>query len=875
MNWRQIGWAVFFAITMVYARMLINSAIPSFVNICLMLTAISTMALLLILIASRLSRISSALWITLACFVYLGAFRYEAMFGSLPGPEILFYTQEITHLLPSLLEVIDLMFIVSLLAASTVLVVSGNFCRINQTDTSRAAAFTAMALLTLSAGQWFFLPSTSQASDPIAWWVGQHLRMKQAPQETDELFEADYKRFLGFHGIERSGIDDLRFPLCHTPLDASRPTDQSAIVLVLENVGLSEMSSMPNLMRFANQHLWFKDFMSAGTKSVQAMPAFFSGLPPNPQGNYLWRRPLPNMPSVARTLSQHGYETAYFHGSDLSFEQQRHYLQRAEFKNIFELGDYDYPIYGWGYDDKSMLSELQRWVEQQQSPYFAALATLSTHHPYELPQNNTGQNTRLNMTEKQALAYQFLDDALGTFFSWFEAQDALLIIVGDHAPDFGDQQQRFKIPFIIAGAEQEDTARNLTEKKGISYDLPNTLMNALGLPDLPCSPGHRLLASYQGTADRVRYTVAGNALEAVYLHDLATPVAFNKSTFKFHEVASSGGLGNTIDISEVPETTIDVFQSIMRVHHFLLEENAYSAFPKNAYSPVPKNAYSPVPINAYSPVPINAYSPVPINAYSPVQEVTASETDQAGSNTETIFVSHRGNTRGEDPTRENTREAISDAISADMEWVEIDIQVDRNGLPFLFHDPEVLINEEVVRLGELTIDEIRGYGDMANVMTLEEATQEFSSEANLAIELKPVDHIAKHIGVTQRVRHLINSRPGNRRIILDSFNSTLLQSIQKDCRCEVGIDHPYREPVNKNDLQHYASLGYDWLYLEQSVVNAELIDRAHRHGLKVMAYTINSPDALNPLLATPPDGIITDHSELKDQWQAMRAKASD
>ena len=43
-----------------------------------------------------------------------------------------------------------------------------------------------------------------------------------------------------------------------------------------------------------------------------------------------------------------------------------------------------------------------------------------------------------------------------------------------------------------------------------------------------------------------------------------------------------------------------------------------------------------------------------------------------------------------------------------------------------------------------------------------------------------------------------------------------------------------------------------------SLVTAELLDRAHRKGIEVHAWTINERDEMDALLAIGTDGIITD-----------------
>lgn len=834
MNWKHLSWALAFSTSMLVARIVVGEFSPTLVDGLTALALSTSVAYLLSLFLSYVPKLISGFLILVVCAFYLGAFRYEAVFGVLPGTEILFYAGEISHLLPSVLGELDAAFVLMLVTLSPALIFWGVYCWRRESASSPSAALIILSLLVFTTMQSFLTPPTSASSEPSVWLLSQLLLKSESASATTELTETDFADFLSFHGAPRAAPSDPRFPLCRdVGADVGRhPRDQSVIILILENVGNDEMRYLPHLTRFANEHIWLRDFMSVGTKSVQAMPAYFGGLPPNPHANYLWQRPLPKMPSLTRHLSDEGYTSAYFHGGDLSFEQQRHYLNQSGFEHIFEFGDYDYPIYGWGYDDASMFFELQHWAEQQKTPYFAAMATISTHHPYILPDDFSPAVQSLDDESRDSLAqvqaYEFLDKTLQNFFDWFETQNALLLIVGDHAPDRGDQKHKFQVPLIVAGLDPSTQAaiKASNSRRGIGYDLPNTVLEALGLSPLACSPGLPLLALEDETGDRHRYTVAGNSLDVVYFHDIENPVAFEKRSLAFYEAAPEGGLGHQIPTEDISGDTLNWFQSIMRVHIDLLEQNAYA----------------------------------------PAYVDTKTVLETRPSDHETIFVAHRGNTQGEDRQRENSRAAIQATIESGMTWVEVDIQADQRGEPFLFHDPTVRIDDELYHLNTLSLDQIKALPGMQHVISLEEALETFAEDINFAIEVKPLNHVAMLTRLAQRVRSLINSRPGNNQVIVDSFDLTLLRSIQRDCQCEVGFDHPYRQPVSQDDLTHYAMLGLDWIYLEQSVLDEALLDQAHQAGIKVMGYTINAIDTLSPEIQTRLDGVMTDRSDLKLEW---------
>lgn len=170
------------------------------------------------------------------------------------------------------------------------------------------------------------------------------------------------------------------------------------MLLILESVGETEVYEdvagrpvMPSLRRIATENLHFTDFYPAGDKSCQAMPAVFAGMPAQPAGNLLWRTPLNALECLPLALRERGYRTAYFHGSDLGFEQQRDFLRMAGFEELHELDVRDpTPVYGWGLSDRVTLGRLRTWLEQRRTedpdePFLAVWFSLSSHDPFLLP----------------------------------------------------------------------------------------------------------------------------------------------------------------------------------------------------------------------------------------------------------------------------------------------------------------------------------------------------------------------------------------------------------------------------------------------------------------------------------------------------------
>ena len=136
---------------------------------------------------------------------------------------------------------------------------------------------------------------------------------------------------------------------------------------------------------------------------------------------------LDGFPLALRSL---GYRTAFFHGGDLSFEQQRLYLTMVGFEELHELEPGSgVPVIGWGYPDHYVFEQLRGWVQEHVAgragaPYFAAFTTLSVHHPFDLPE---GWTRRFDSDDPEARFYDALaytDHYLGRFYDWYLEHEA-------------------------------------------------------------------------------------------------------------------------------------------------------------------------------------------------------------------------------------------------------------------------------------------------------------------------------------------------------------------------------------------------------------------------------------------------------------------
>ncbi|MGB0721804.1 MAG: glycerophosphodiester phosphodiesterase family protein [Gammaproteobacteria bacterium] len=686
--------------------------------------------------------------------------------------------------------------------------------------------------------------------DPVLWLVSSvQLRAQDSPG--DAAFARALARFtreLGT-GVPFRGLDEA--PLCsarETPVlrdGDGHGSGRNLILVVLESVSMKVLESgegahalMPRLRAEMADAAIRPGLISAGTKSSQALHTYLTGIPPHPSSNLIWYPNLRIQGWPAR-LAAGGYRTAYFHGGDLVFENQRQLLRTAGFEELIEL-DYevDHPVSGWGWDDAFMLERLTGWVARRDAderPYLAMWSTLSTHHPYAIPGDWVDERPTpevAGMRPEAVRAFRYLDAQIGDLLDWYRREEqgrgTILAITADHPPVDAPQTDTPWLPFMVFGLDQDEQQRLRAAQGRIlgAHDLSATLSALLGVEPGPCNRGMNALAPpWQWNDDRWVYSASGADIDVLRLFHREGDLTLDKGRRKTLMRWRQGGEA----LKAGRERGLAVAAAIRTVHNRLFQTNAYAP-----ESPRPST-------------------------------LTADDAVRTDTGPLPIIVSHRGNHAPEGAgLGENSVAAIEGARDAGFDWIEVDVRVTGDGVPVLHHDREIQLNDRVFNMDEVPLRRLREQYDENALPELETVLRRFAGGEDgtgFLVELKSHVYGVETQKFARTVGRMIRDLGLGRRVIVDSFDPTLAMSAGQYCDCAIAFDTPYRKPVHEAQMPTYSGLGGAWLYVHHSVIDAELVEQAHGHGLKVMAYTINDITELDAM-GTLPDGVITDSAAL-------------
>lgn len=314
-------------------------------------------------------------------------------------------------------------------------------------------------------------------------------------------------------------IDSLYSPT-HNKLTANRfikneTKDCNLVLIILESFGQEmigyyndnyEKSLTPFLDSLLNESLTFNG-LANGRRSIEALPSILCGLPSLMSTDYPSSRYAINrLDGFGKTLKDKGYTTAFFHGGNngtMSFDITS---KSSGFDNYYGRNEYnnDKDFDGtWGIYDNEFLQFAAKELDKFEGPFAATIFTLSSHHPYSLPDYYIIKDTTDTTPFEKTVSY--VDYSLKNFFAtvagyeWFE--NTIFVITADHVnPEHKHEEYKniygtyrvpiaFFAPQIIEIKEVDEIAQHT--------DIGISILSALNIDDKVFSFGRNLFDSIQ------------------------------------------------------------------------------------------------------------------------------------------------------------------------------------------------------------------------------------------------------------------------------------------------------------------------------------------------------------------------------------------
>ncbi|MGL4717067.1 MAG: DUF3413 domain-containing protein [Aeromonas sp.] len=286
----------------------------------------------------------------------------------------------------------------------------------------------------------------------------------------------------------------LLYPL--RPLNVNAPTEPKNLLIVVVDALRAEMLNninMPNLQRYADQHLLFRQHLSGGNTSLMGMFTLFYGLP----GHYYHEISLDKRPPVLfDEMLRQDYQFGIFSAHDNSAQYRQSILAGLR-KQVFVSEQRD---------DSKLLTDWQQWLDKRtpERPWFS-LVYLSSPGNYQLPASMQGpfqpelvnvnpatayraeNQQKLENRYKNSVFYtdQLLEQMLAKLQSQGMNSNTVVVITANHGQEFNDTRSnswgagsnystyQVQVPMVIAWPGR---ASQVLEQPSSHLDLAPTLM---------------------------------------------------------------------------------------------------------------------------------------------------------------------------------------------------------------------------------------------------------------------------------------------------------------------------------------------------------------------------------------------------------------
>ena len=268
---------------------------------------------------------------------------------------------------------------------------------------------------------------------------------------------------------------------------------KNILLIILESFSDSIMhisGVTPHLNELSKEGLYFRNFYANSTRTDRALASILSGVPAQPTMTILdVPRISNNLPSIASSLVQHGYDTHFYYGGDTDYSNMQSYLMATGFQQVTSETDFSSKelICKWGAPDEFVYQRLYNDIKNietntKSNKWFKVLLTESSHEPFDVPYKS--KNTTIASSDVLN-AFAYSDKCLGDFINKMRTlpcwSNTLVVIVADHLGAYPEnidnyKQWRYHIPFIILNANIDADVNVIAGQ----IDIPATILNILG-----------------------------------------------------------------------------------------------------------------------------------------------------------------------------------------------------------------------------------------------------------------------------------------------------------------------------------------------------------------------------------------------------------
>lgn len=269
------------------------------------------------------------------------------------------------------------------------------------------------------------------------------------------------------HYYSEKELDKLFNPRRRSNPQHILPDGTNVMIIMLESFGNewvgqfnNSVSYTPFLDSLLDKSWYFEYGISNGKKSIEAVPTISASIPTLMDNPYISSAYCNNqVQSLPNILTKRGYSTGFYHGAtngSMRFNSFASQLGYKEYIGRFEYNNDKHFDKTWGILDEYFNPWTAKQLSKMKAPFMANLFTLSSHHPYFVPEK--WRSVVKKGPHPICKSIHYGDISLRKFFEqaekepWFNK--TLFVIVADHTPSsssevYNQRTQMYRIPIAF------------------------------------------------------------------------------------------------------------------------------------------------------------------------------------------------------------------------------------------------------------------------------------------------------------------------------------------------------------------------------------------------------------------------------------------
>jgi len=289
----------------------------------------------------------------------------------------------------------------------------------------------------------------------------------------------------------------------HVPDSIGPARKDNVVIIILESFSRAFVGSLnpqltdprdrsytPFLDSLISESLVFPNAFANGRKSIDAIPSVTASIPALVLPYVISERSGNSINSIASLLSVQGYQTAFFHGApngSMGFDAFTKIAGYQKYVGKNEYGkeaDFDGV---WGIWDEPFFQFFANEMNKMQQPFATTIFSVSSHHPYEVPEKYKGKFPEGRLPINKCIHYT--DHSLQKFFDlartmpWFK--NTLFVITADHAvdsaiPGYYTSVNYFAIPILFY--KPDGSMKGVDTGLAEQIDILPTILGYLNYP---------------------------------------------------------------------------------------------------------------------------------------------------------------------------------------------------------------------------------------------------------------------------------------------------------------------------------------------------------------------------------------------------------